>query len=150
MTSQLNVDTIVDKAGSGGTNVKIGNTSTYVSDGGAVPQNTVQGLCKSWGNVDGSGTSSLTDSFNVASFTDHTTGAYQFTYSNSMTNNLYSVAGLSKWSSGAQGQNIRIHDNATVSNCINTGFIRVDTTNSGNAAFADSDVVCVQVCGDLA
>ncbi len=26
MTSQLNVDTIVDKAGSGGTNVKIGNT----------------------------------------------------------------------------------------------------------------------------
>ena len=35
MTSQLNVDTIVDKAGSGGTNVKIGNTSTYVSDGGS-------------------------------------------------------------------------------------------------------------------
>jgi hypothetical protein len=35
MTSQLNVDTIVDKAGSGGTNVKIGNTSTYVSEGGS-------------------------------------------------------------------------------------------------------------------
>ena len=35
MTSQLNVDTIVDKAGSGGTNVKVANTSTYVSDGGA-------------------------------------------------------------------------------------------------------------------
>ena len=28
MTSQLNVDTIVDKAGSGGTNVKLSNTST--------------------------------------------------------------------------------------------------------------------------
>ena len=39
MTSQLNVDTIVDKAGSGGTNVKVGNTSTYVSDGGGVTQN---------------------------------------------------------------------------------------------------------------
>jgi hypothetical protein len=51
MTSQLNVDTIVDKAGSGGTNVKIGNTSTYVSDGGAVTQNTVQGLLKAWCNV---------------------------------------------------------------------------------------------------
>ena len=48
MTSQLNVDTIVDKAGSGGTNVKIGNTSTYVSDGGAVTQNTVPSLAKSW------------------------------------------------------------------------------------------------------
>ena len=42
MTSQLNVDTIVDKAGSGGTNVKIGNTSTYVADGGSASQNTVQ------------------------------------------------------------------------------------------------------------
>ena len=41
MTSQLNVDTIVDKAGSSGpslpntTTIKIGNTSTNVSDGGA-------------------------------------------------------------------------------------------------------------------
>ena len=48
MTSQLNVDTIVDKAGSGGTNVKIGNTSTYVSDGGSATQNTVQGLAKAF------------------------------------------------------------------------------------------------------
>ena len=39
MTSQLNVDTIVDKAGSGGSNVKMANTSTYVSDGGATTQN---------------------------------------------------------------------------------------------------------------
>ena len=46
MTSQLNVDTIVDKAGSGGSNVKMANTSTYVSEGGAKTQNTVQGLCK--------------------------------------------------------------------------------------------------------
>ena len=34
MTSQLNVDTIVDKAGTGGSNVKMANTSTYVSEGG--------------------------------------------------------------------------------------------------------------------
>ena len=45
MSSQLNVDTIVDKAGSGGTNVKIGNTSTYVSEGGAVLHRI---LCKDW------------------------------------------------------------------------------------------------------
>ena len=35
MSSQLNVDTIVDKAGSGGTNVKIANTSVTVSEGGS-------------------------------------------------------------------------------------------------------------------
>ena len=56
MTSQLNVDTIVDKAGSGGSNVKMANTSTYVSDGGAVTQNTVQSLAKSWVNWNGQGT----------------------------------------------------------------------------------------------
>ena len=68
MTSQLNVDTIVDKAGSGGTNVKIGNTSTYVSDGGAVTQNTVQGLIKAWMDLNGS-SFGLRDSFNVSSNT---------------------------------------------------------------------------------
>ena len=65
MTSQLNVDTIVDKAGSGGTNVKIGNTSTYVSDGGAVAQNTVQGIAKVWFDIDGTGTVTVDDSFNA-------------------------------------------------------------------------------------
>ncbi len=55
MTSQLNVDTIVDKAGTSGSvhlMLRVGNTSTYVSDGGSATQNTVQrcgkimGLCK--------------------------------------------------------------------------------------------------------
>ena len=74
MSSQLNVDTIVDKAGSGGTNVKVANTSTYVSDGGAVTQNTVQGLAKAW--VLGTNAAALTDSFNIASGTDQGTGNY--------------------------------------------------------------------------
>ena len=36
-----------------GHNVKMANTSTYVSDGGAVTQNTVQGLAKAWFHIDG-------------------------------------------------------------------------------------------------
>ena len=68
MTSQLNVDTIVDKAGSGGSNVKMANTSTYVSDGGSATQNTVQGLVKSW--VQHAGSTPL-DSFNISGFTDN-------------------------------------------------------------------------------
>ena len=39
MTSQLNVDTIVDKAGSGGTNIKVGNDATYVAEGGSANSN---------------------------------------------------------------------------------------------------------------
>ena len=47
MTSQLNVDTIVDKAGSGGTNVKVkGSNSTYVD--GTTTQNLVSGLIKAY------------------------------------------------------------------------------------------------------
>ena len=89
MTSQLNVDTIVDKAGSGGTNVKMANTSTYVSDGGSVTQNTVQGLAKAWVNFNGTGTIATSDSFNHSSLTDHATGQYSNTIYSAMGNITY-------------------------------------------------------------
>ena len=85
MSSQLNVDTIVDKAGSGGTNVKIANTSTYVSDVGGVTQNTVQGLLKACVRIDGDASdASIDDSFNCASITDNGTGDYSVTRTNNM------------------------------------------------------------------
>ena len=84
MTSQLNVDTIVDKAGSGGTNVKMANTSTYVSDGGAVTQNTVQGLAKAWTIYTTVTSTSITDSFNVSSLNDTATGRTDIVFSNNM------------------------------------------------------------------
>jgi hypothetical protein len=84
MTSQLNVDTIVDKAGSGGTNVKVGNTSTYVSDGGNVTQNLVQGVLKAWVRIDGTGTAAIDDSFNCGSLTDSGTGIFFVTRTNNM------------------------------------------------------------------
>ena len=85
MTSQLNVDTIVDKAGTGGSNVKIANTSTYVSDGGNVTQNTVQGLAKGWcGNALDSSQAITGDTFNVSGFTDVGTGYSTHTLTNNM------------------------------------------------------------------
>ena len=97
MTSQLNVDTIVDKAGSGGTNVKIGNTSTYVSEGGAVTQNTVQGLAKWFATHRGDFSNAVEDSFNVASHTDTGTGGVTYTFTNNMGNTDYCphVSGIS-------------------------------------------------------
>lgn len=88
MTSQLNVDTIVDKAGSGGTNVKIGNTSTYVSEGGAVTQNAVQGLCKMFVSINDAG-SAIRNSFNVASYTDESNAVFTTTYTNSFSDAVY-------------------------------------------------------------
>ena len=93
MTSQLNVDTIVDKAGSGGTNVKMGNTSTYVSDGGNVTQNTVQGLAKSWTYIHGSDTFAIINSFNTASATDNGEGDYTTVRTNAFSNDDFATAG---------------------------------------------------------
>ena len=93
MTSQLNVDTIVDKAGSGGTNVKVGNTSTYVSDGGAVTQNTVQGLAKAWVQYD-MGDNALDDSLNVSSLSDEATGKCNFTITNAFGAANFAYSGL--------------------------------------------------------
>ncbi len=90
MTSQLNVDTIVDKAGSGGTNIKVGNTATYVADGGSATQNLVQGLAKAWSKLNGTGTISLYDSFNISSVTDNGTGDYTHTMTSAMSNANYS------------------------------------------------------------
>ena len=85
MSSQLNVDTIVDKAGSGGTNVKVANTSTYISDGGSATQNTVQGLLKAWVRIDGDASGAyIDDSFNCAGITDNGTGDYSVTRTNNM------------------------------------------------------------------
>jgi hypothetical protein len=89
MTSQLNVDTIVDKAGSGGTNVKVGNTSTYVSDGGSATQDLVESLLKAY--THGSNSAALPSSFNIASGTDNGTGDYIYAFTNNMSSINYAI-----------------------------------------------------------
>ena len=91
MSSQLNVDTIVDKAGSGGTNVKIANTSVTVAEGGSGTTNTVQGLAKAWIRFNGTGTVAIRDSYNVSSFTESATGQYYVNLDSAMTDGNYSM-----------------------------------------------------------
>ena len=90
MTSQLNVDTIVDKAGSGGSNIKIANTSVTVSEGGSATTTTVQGLLKSWVDIPADG-ASLNDSFNIGSSTDSGTGDRRVAYTNNMATANYVI-----------------------------------------------------------
>tara|TARA_E500000178_G_C16919959_1_gene706740 strand:- start:95 stop:508 length:414 start_codon:yes stop_codon:yes gene_type:complete len=137
MTSQLNVDTIVDKAGSGGTNVKVANTSTYVSDGGNVTQNTVQGLAKVGIYYD------LTNnvnqqSWNVTSVTDHGTGNQQIFYTNNVTGNAISVYMASN---GYHG-NGEIFGSGS-----NSHYQRI---RDSNGTLQDSTQTCSSVHGDLA
>ena len=90
MTSQLNVDTIVDKAGSGGTNVKIANNSVTVAEGGSATTTTVQGLAKMWFYKNTAG-SAFADSFNTSSLTDTGTGDFTVVFSNNMNNAFYGM-----------------------------------------------------------
>ena len=110
MTSQLNVDTIVDKAGSGGTNVKVGNTSTYVADGGSATQNLVQAVSKAWVNFDGASSNiPINDSFNVSGNTDNGTGDYTITFSNAMGNGSYSLAGVGQAGGGSSVMGLAVN-----------------------------------------
>jgi len=137
MTSQLNVDTIVDKAGSGGTNVKIGNTSTYVSEGGGATQNTVQGIAKSWVHCNQS-TPSIEDSFNTASITDISTGLSTIAFTNNMSNVSFSA-------------HYTHHDNlmnSAVGEFL-TGSYRLDS-RTDSATYGDQTNACGTIHGDLA
>ena len=142
MTSQLNVDTIVDKAGSGGTNVKIGNTSTYVAENSTTTQNTVQGLLKVWLNMAANG-ASIDDSFNISSVTDNAAGNLNPQYANvfSGTSNLAMTVGARN--SGTSGM---VYTAALVSSTGQGGFVHYE-----NGSTADPlDWTGLQIAGDLA
>ena len=150
MTSQLNVDTIVDKAGSGGSNVKMANTSTYVSEGGAeTANNVVQGLAKVWCNLNGTGTAAITDSFNTASFTDHGSGSYSVVATNAM-----SSANYNKVSHGgdnsSSGGNIPIVGGQRGFSVTSTTVKLACSYHADSPSLADLSDVNVTYFGDLA
>ena len=151
MSSQLNVDTIVDKAGSGGTNVKIGNTSTYVSDGGNVTQNTVQGVVKAWAINDHTSTSVL-DSFNQSAITDTSTGVLTW----DVTNNFSTVnwtASSNLHADNADNDVSMVHSGTRTTNGTATDKDTTGTSwyakNSSHSGF-DSKLSGYIACGDLA
>ena len=146
MTSQLNVDTIVDKAGSGGTNVKVANTSTYVSDGGAVTQNTVQGLAKAWVNFDGTGTIAARDSFNVSSLTDDGTGLYSVNFNNNFSDGKYAGVGTV---GNADASNPGALKGCAIGHTA-SNLSAIESSNTSSAANADDDQISTNYHGDLA
>ena len=75
MASELRVDTLKDSSG----NNSVG--MSYVAEGSA----------KGWIKYNGTGTIAISDSFNVASITDETTGTTTVTFTNAMNNANYST-----------------------------------------------------------
>jgi len=98
MTSQLNVDTIVDKAGTNGpslpntTTIKVGNTSTYVGDAGSTTQNLVKGVVTSWGYVNSDASLFSGGSFNMSSGTDNSTGYFTYNFTSNLSGANYAIS----------------------------------------------------------
>jgi hypothetical protein len=114
----------------------MGNTSTYVSDGGAVTQNTVQGLVKAWVHAH---QHDRQDSFNISSQNDNSTGDYTFTYTNNFSSDNYSPA--------ASNQSTRNGQGLYVGNLATSTF-RINPSNaSGTSTDYDTSTM---IAGDLA
>ena len=151
MTSQLNVDTIVDKAGSGGTNVKIGNTSTYVGEGGSGTQNTVQSLAKLWATVDAdASTVTAFDSFNVASIQDDATGKYGVTTTSAMGNANYYACGVCCYQSTSSDFDRYLGNNYTGGNIDADKTTTEAKFGSYEGSYVDTFVAGISFLGDLA
>ena len=145
MTSQLNVDTIVDKAGSGGTNVKIANTSTYVGEGGSGTQNLVQGFLKAWTRTNSSDTT--VDSFNMSSVEDSGTGYFTPNLANNMNNTNYGF--LSGGDDNNDGASIFVY-NLSSSYTVTTSQFRMSFKKYSYALRDPNHNATVAIAGDLA
>ena len=141
MTSVLNVDTIVDKAGSGGTNVKVANNAVAVAEGGSATTNVVQGLVKQWGRIN-QDTPAILDSFNSSSLTDIGTGTHRFVFTNNMGNANYACSGMAQAEAVARGTQYTNSSNNS------TSLVeRIDIENGGTRDAGNSATI---TCGDLA
>jgi hypothetical protein len=135
---------------SGRTTVSImNNDSTYRSDGGAVTQNMVQGVAKSWVYFKGSDTFGIQDSFNTASATDNNQGDYTTTRTNAFANDDYATAGICSSTGGGN-----IHYNTIVENQDNrlrsTTALRIYILNPTGPSTYDAIDVSLLFFGDLA
>ena len=148
MTSQLNVDTIVDKAGSGGTNVKVANTSTYVGEGGSGTQNTVQGLQKHWGTF-GMDDAGIDDSFNMSSATDIQAGGFTVSLTNAMNNALFTTQFHPLYYNG-NGTSIVKYNWSGLTAGATTSSAGLYCWRTDTGATVDSAMVHSNICGDLA
>ena len=155
MSSQLNVDTIVDKAGTSGpslpntTTIKMGNTSTYVSDGGAVTQNTVQSLIKQFSVFDQRGATiganTAGDTFNTSSQSDESTAVVLVSLTSNMNNTTYPAFNSPHYDRSNANRNYpRIGAGTT---CTTSSYKAVGAYVNGNV---DDNVMNSALAGDLA
>jgi len=114
---------------------------TIQSTGGGAATLTKQSAAKAWYKLNGSGTISPYDSFNIASFTDNGTGDYSGAFTNAMANANFSA-------SAATGSS-DVFGSVDGGNQVAT-LLRVTSYYYANAAKLDRAQVYAIAHGDLA
>ena len=140
--STIKVDTYLTRGGASEIaidklkGVTAAGSMLVVGEGNSTTTNLQQGLAKCWNRYD---QHVSTDSFNVGSMTDQSTGRYLTTFTNNMANNTFAVSICSIETSY---NNIMSGTNSTST----IGCQMSDTNGNDN----DQNVNNTIVCGDLA
>ena len=117
------------------------NTLTDASSNNSTPMATVaSGSAKSWIKYNGTGTIAITDSFNVASITDETTGTTTVTFTSAMDNANYSIK--------AQNSENALHIQVVSANQATSAYRQ--RTLDGGGSLADDPAVYGDTHGDSA
>jgi hypothetical protein len=106
----------------------VGENAIFDSEGGAVTQNLVQGVCKGWALTDFAAAQN-DDSLNVSAYTDYAAGYGQLTWNNNFNNANYCVAQACCGS----GTNPNAIPGSNGNSSKGTGAIRINTMDSSNA-----------------
>ena len=122
----------------------VADTLEHSTAGSIATNYVVNGSAKAWGNLDGTGTIAIRDSFNISSADDVATGKYDFNYSNNMNNDDYTPNESVSETSGFEGNLNRY----PAIDGVSTSDIRFGATFSGSNY--DVDELYVTVHGDLA
>jgi len=161
--STILVDTVTGKTTATSvtmpTTTKIGATAivsasagsaTIIAEGGTTTTNIQQGLCKCWTQIDGTGTISARDSFNVASLTDNGTGDYTITIANDMANANYAVLQNALYPASRV---LHVGDDGSgfaIAAATYRQLMSYTTGNNGESTAADADYLMTTFHGDLA
>lgn len=114
-------------------------------EGNSTTTNLQQGLTKVWADINGTGTVSLRDSFNVSTVTDSGTGTYKLTFSSNMNNDDYCPVASGNITLANSGRDV-----SCPRSTISTSEFDVGCFRSDNLAGEDFQFAMAQANGDLA
>ena len=140
MASVLKVDSI--------TGVTTAGSISVTGEGNSTTTNLQQGLLKAWINLNGIGTISIVDSFNIASISDNGTGDFMVNINNAMANTTWCVIGSTTphlLNSNNMGVSFQ-HENSPLT----TTRCRPVTRRRDNNTDQDTQNTYITVSGDLA